>query len=112
MSAAQVIALSERTVVCCPRGSLDVATAPALRDVLLRAAEPGREVVLDLSAVTAFDASGLTVLVHAVRSVRRSGGSMRIIDARPHLAAMLSLIGVDRLLRVEVTGAARHGRVA
>lgn len=47
------LTLSERTVVCRPIGRLDVTSAVALRDVLLGDPEPGTEVVLDPSAVTA-----------------------------------------------------------
>jgi anti-sigma B factor antagonist len=113
MKTAMVIALSERTLVYRPSGPLDVATAAAVCDVLVRGAEPGRrEVVLDLSGVTTFDAAGLGALVRAVRRVWRRGGSVRITDPRPHLATMLSLIGVDRIVPVELTGATPGGRAA
>ena len=105
-------AVPERRFVHRPSGRLDVGTAAEVRDVLAHGSGPGREVVVDLSAVTGFDAAGLEALVRAVRCTWRSGGSMRIIDPCPHLATMLSLTGVVRMVPLEHTGAARSGRAA
>ena len=106
------ISLSERTVVYRPVGVLDAATAPGVADVLARGAQPGTEVVLDLSGVSAFDASGLGALVRALRRIWPAGGRVRIIDPQPHMGSMLSLTGIDRLVPIEVEGAASGGRAA
>jgi anti-sigma B factor antagonist len=110
MNNAIVISLSERTLVYRPSGPLDVRSAVGFRDVLSSDPEPGTRVVLDLSAVTAVDASGLGVLVRAVRRIWRSGRSVRIIDPCPRLATILSLTGIDRVVPVEVAGAAPGDR--
>jgi anti-anti-sigma regulatory factor len=68
--------------------------------------------VLDLSAVTAFDASGLAVLVRSVRLIWRTGRSVRIVDPRPHLDTMPSLTAIHRLVPVAVPGATPGGRAA
>jgi len=112
MKNAIAISLSERTVVYRPVGVLDGATALGVADVLVRGAQPGTEVVLDLSGATAFDASGLGLLVRALRRIWRAGGAVRVIDPQPHMASMLSLTGIDRMVPVEVGGAASGGRAA
>jgi anti-anti-sigma factor len=112
MNNQSVISRSDRTLVYRPSGPLDITRAEAFRDVLSSDAEPGTEVVLDLSAVTRVDASGLGVLVRAVRRVWRSGRSVRVIDPCPHVARLLSLTGIDRVVPVEVAGAAPGDRAA
>jgi anti-anti-sigma factor len=96
-----VVSLSERTLVYRPSGTLDVTTAANLRDAL-DGARSKTEIVVDLSAVTDFDANGLGGLIRALRRIQWSGRAVRILDPSPHLAAMLSLSGIDRVARIEM----------
>lgn len=95
------LSLSTRTerahVIATLSGELDIASAPVLREQLLgllRAAV-GR-LILDLSAVTYADASGLAVLVGTKRSAGLLGGSLRLVAPAPAVTRVLSLTGMNR----------------
>jgi anti-anti-sigma factor len=64
-------------------GEIDISTTPVLNAYLLNAAyttsgKGGIDLVVDLSAVTFMDASGLTVLLRADHRARRAGGRLRL----------------------------------
>jgi anti-sigma B factor antagonist len=89
-----------RTVVRV-RGEVDVATGPRLRRALAdgqarRFRDGGSmTVVVDLSGVTFMDASGLGVLISAVREARRLHSDLVIRNPSP---ATLRLLEVSRLM--------------
>jgi anti-anti-sigma factor len=69
-------------VIATLRGELDIAAAPALREQLLSLLRPGTsQLVVDLSAVSYADASGLAVLVGTRRRAWLLGGFLHL--ARP-----------------------------
>jgi anti-anti-sigma factor len=81
------------------RGVLDAASAPALREHLLRVVHQcaGR-LIVDLSAVSHADAGGLSVLVGTERRARLLGGFLRLAAPSAGVAASLSATGLDRQL--------------
>jgi anti-anti-sigma factor len=84
-------------------GELDIASAPALRDQLLDLLRPATSrLVLDLSAVSYADASGLAVLVGTGRRAGLLGGFLRLAAPAPASAVtrVLSLTGLHRQLEV------------
>ena len=88
-------------------GELDLASAPALREQLLRLLRPGSSrLVLDLSRVSFCDASGLAVLVGADRQARLLGGFLRLAAVSPQTARVLDITGLGRHLPVYPTVAA------
>lgn len=82
-------------------GAIDIASAPALREQLLgllrRAAS---QLIMDLSAVSYADASGLAVLVGTARRARLLGGFLRLAAPSPAVTEALHLTGVDRCIDV------------
>lgn len=112
MKRVAVITLSERTLVYRPTGPLDITGVVDFSDLLLSNPNSGAEIVLDLSAVTVVDASGLPVLVRCLRRICSSYRGVRILDPSPHVARMLALTGIDRVLPVEAGGATRGDCVA
>lgn len=68
-------------------GEVDVYTAPTLREHLLTVIGDGAtRVVVDLSAVSFMDSTGLGVLVGGLKRLRQAGGSLRVVcDAEPVL---------------------------
>jgi anti-sigma B factor antagonist len=67
----------EGAVVMTLSGSLDVATAPELRDLVVRLIDEGRyEFVLDMSGVDFVDSIGLGVFVGLVHRLRPHDGRM------------------------------------
>jgi anti-anti-sigma factor len=82
-------------------GELDVTSCPALRDQLLGFLRPSSSrLVIDLSAVTYCDASGLAVLVGIDRRARLLGGSLSIAGVPQQVADLLHSSGLHRHLDV------------
>lgn len=80
-------------------GELDAYVAPELRERLRLAidAAPGGELVVDLTQVTFLDSTILGALVGALRSMRASGGELRLVYP-PHPAIRIfELTGLDTL---------------
>ncbi|MGH3124336.1 MAG: STAS domain-containing protein [Streptosporangiaceae bacterium] len=85
-------------------GDLDLASAPVLREQLLRLLRPGASrLVLDLSRVTFCDASGLAVLVGASHRARVLEGFLRLAAVSPPAARVLQITGLHRHLSIYPT---------
>jgi anti-sigma B factor antagonist len=79
-------------------GELDLATAAGLRDVFAVAEEAGYErVVVDLSAVSAVDSTGLAVLVAVHKHLARSRGELVVVVENEQVAAQIKITSLDRL---------------
>jgi anti-sigma B factor antagonist len=71
-------------------GVLDVTSAPALRDCLLRLLRPAAsQLIIDLSGVSEADSRGLAVLVGAERRARLLGGFLRLVAPKSGVNAAL-----------------------
>jgi anti-anti-sigma factor len=79
-------------------GELGIASAPALREQLLRLLRTASHLIIDLSAVEHADASGLAVLAASARRARLLGGSLRLAGSSPEVARILSATGLDQHL--------------
>lgn len=87
------------------RGEIDHHTAASVRtgmDALLFARRPAR-LVLDLSAVTFMDSSGLGLIMGRYGILRELGGSMCVRDPSPEIRGILTLAGMERRVRIEYT---------
>jgi anti-anti-sigma factor len=87
-------------VVAALSGELGIASAPALRELLVSLLRAASHLILDLSAVKHADASGLAVLVGSGRRARLLGGSLRLAAASPQVARILSATGMSRHLEI------------
>ncbi|MGH3400379.1 MAG: STAS domain-containing protein [Streptosporangiaceae bacterium] len=92
-------------------GKLDLAAAPALREQLWRILRPAASrLVIDLSAVSHADVSGLTVMVGTGRRARLLGGFLRLAAPAPAVTGTLQETGLSRHFDVYPTvGAAISG---
>jgi len=103
---------ADRTVVSL-RGGLDLATAPELREQLIRVLHRGTGLlVLDLSHVASCDASGLAVLIGTQRRAGLLGITMRLAAPSPPVREVLRSTGLDRSFRVfpDLSGALDQDR--
>ena len=83
-----------------PSGRLNMAAAPALREVIGRCADAGpARIVVDLAGVTFVYSSGLGALISGLKTARQSGGDLRIAAPTNQAATVLSLTNLDRVLR-------------
>ena len=90
------------------RGRLGVGDATDVRLALAEAVDAGSgPLVLDLSELTALDATGLGVLVGAHRRAGRAGRVLVLRDVRGPVARLLLLTRLDRVLRTETTSPSR-----
>jgi anti-anti-sigma factor len=63
-------------------GEIDMATAPQLGDALGAVSDRATRVVVDLSAVSFLDSSGLNALVHAQRELAGREVSFRVVSPK------------------------------
>lgn len=83
------------TVVFKLRGSLDLATAPAVRSALLEAAEKGtHDLIVDLTQLEFLDSTGLGVLIGAHRRAAERGASFRLIVRDGPISRLLNITGL------------------
>jgi anti-sigma B factor antagonist len=90
------------SVVLALEGELDLETEEALTALLVGAFETGATtVVLDMSAVTFVDSSGLTSLVTALTSAREAGAGLVLRKTSRQLRDLLAVTSLDGVFVVE-----------
>jgi anti-anti-sigma factor len=57
-----------------------------------------RSVALDLAKVERIDAAGIAALISLYGCARDAGHSFSVLNLRPRVAEILSLVGLDRIL--------------
>jgi anti-sigma B factor antagonist len=89
----------ERLVVLV-RGELDLATAPALEEVVLPVLKGGGSVVLDLRPLDFMDSTGVRVIVAAHVAAGESGGALALVRTDPAgpVGRVLEISGLDGIL--------------
>jgi anti-sigma B factor antagonist len=88
-------------VVAVLRGPLNTVTAHAAREWLLSLAnDSAGRLIIDLSAVTLADISGLAVLVGTGRRASVLGGMLRLAAPAAAVSGLLSGAGLDRQLHI------------
>ncbi len=97
--AIRVIAETDEIVAVCPEGEFDLANAPALGDEIDRALEAGKDLILDLSAVTFIDSSVIRVLVQASETAaERKQAIVLQLGTAAIVERVLQIVGIERLL--------------
>jgi anti-sigma B factor antagonist len=86
------------TVLVCPIGELDLASAPELERVLERLAGEPSAIVLDLSGLTFADCAGLRPVREALCRGATLGRHVRLSSPRPAVRRVLNLTGLDEHL--------------
>ena len=82
-------------------GELDMATAPDLANVLHSLVGPGPDkVILDLSALSFIDSSGIAVLVGSQHKLIEQGRHLTIRGARSHAMKVFEIAGLVEFLHV------------
>ena len=79
-------------------GELDLAGVPAAASELRRAQSEARDVLLDLSALTFIDVSGLHMIVAADTRARHHHGRLMVRCGRSCVCRLFELTGIDRSL--------------
>lgn len=85
-----------------PSGALDHAASPQLREAVSRSLSHGpTTLVIDLSAVTVVDASGLTVLVYACRAAAAAHVGLVLSAPSPLVLQLLEPLRLSDLCDIE-----------
>jgi anti-sigma B factor antagonist len=85
-------------------GEIDLYTSPGLHDALLLAATQASDrVVVDLSAVTFIDSTGLGLLVAALTRARSAGRSMCLVGPTGLVIRVLRVTRLDQAFEIHVT---------
>jgi len=85
-------------------GELDMATAPKLRETVVKLLQPSLGigvVILDLSEVAFVDSTGLGVLAASRQRIEREGGALVLRGPRPNTVKVLAVTGLDRVFVIE-----------
>jgi anti-anti-sigma factor len=81
-------------------GEIDLLTAPALREAVLAATRVSDDIVIDLTAVTFIDSTGIGVLVRAGRSGQNV---VALVGPTLMVRKVLHLTGLDQVFPVFAT---------
>ncbi|CQR59324.1 STAS domain-containing protein [Streptomyces leeuwenhoekii] len=94
-------------------GEMDYQSVPFFRERLLDELTRSQgDVVLDLSAVPFCDSAGLNVLLRIWRKATEAGSVVVLACVPANLQRMLSMTGMDSVLRVYATVADAEGGLA
>ncbi|MBX3285094.1 MAG: STAS domain-containing protein [Actinobacteria bacterium] len=82
-------------------GEVDVATAPRLREQLIKLVNDQRfQIVVDLGGVDFIDSTGLGVLIGALKRVRTQGGELALVCTERRILKVFEITGLDRVFRI------------
>ncbi len=82
-------------------GEIDLHEAPRIRELLLPAlAREVDRLVIDLSAVTYIDSSGLALLIEALQRVTSYGGDLALSGLRPSLKSIFEIARLDQVFQI------------
>ena len=94
MSGAAVVSLS---------GDVDLQTSPSVRQKLLECLEKNRRIVVDMSAVSYIDSSGVASLVEAFQVSRKKGAIFALCSVSGSAMRVLNLARLDKVFSIHPT---------
>ncbi len=87
------------------RGELDLETAPVLRHRLHAAVDDGfTDLIVDLAALSFMDSTGISVLVDALKSLRRHDGWLVLRAPSSRTRRVLEIAGLLEVFGLESPG--------
>jgi anti-sigma B factor antagonist len=88
------------TIVIEVSGEVDLATAPAVEQELLRAEQADEQVALDLSNTSFMDSTGLQMIIAVDKRLRERGRRLVVVQGPPQIRRLLDLTRVADHLEV------------
>ena len=80
-------------------GEIDIATAPAIRRLLMAAISGGDvQLAVDMSGVTFIGAAGIGVLVDAANRAREGGGGLSLLAPSRQVRRLVDVLHLDGIL--------------
>jgi len=96
----RTVSFSGNSAVAYLYGELDACSVTCLRAQLAPVAMTGRDIIVDLAALSFVDTTGLFALVDLQLDAATAGGSLRLIDPPRPLCRLLELTGMKDLFAV------------
>jgi anti-sigma B factor antagonist len=94
----------EGTAIVAVRGSVDLTSAPDLRNGLAELIDDGaRCIIVDLTATDFLDSTGLGALVAALKRLRMKDGEIRIVCTPGHVRKVFEITSLDRVFPMHDT---------
>lgn len=91
----------DSTTIVAPVGEVDLLNARTLYARLVEQADDGlSDLIVDFSALTFIDSTGMAALVKAARDLGAAGVSVQITNASAHTARVLDMTGVNRTIPI------------
>ena len=85
-------------------GEVDIYNADSLKNELHSLiAEKSADIILDCTNLKYIDSTGLGVLVNALKKVKETEKSIRIVNLKPYIAKIFTLTGLDKIFVIEVS---------
>ena len=82
-------------------GEIDVATAPRLREQLIKLVNEERfRIVVDLESVDFIDSTGLGVLIGALKRVRSRDGDLHLVCSDDRILRVFEITGLDQIFTI------------
>lgn len=92
---------NERVVIAVKEERLDAHNSNELKERILRTLEEGgRRLVVDLSAVTFIDSSGLGALLSGYKNANQRSGSFVLSGLQPRVRSMFDLTRLNRVFEI------------
>ena len=89
-------------VVVAPKGNIAAEKVAVLRtDLLDLVSRPEIKVVIDMNKVEIVDSMGVGVLITAYNSLKKAGGSMRMVNVSGDIRRMFSIMRLDKHFGIE-----------
>ena len=83
------------------RGEVNLHTAPRLRELLVESSRKlAGTMLLDLSAVTYMDSSGVGTMVYVKRVVEQGGRGLVLIGLQPRVRSLFEITHLDAFFRI------------
>ena len=87
--------------VCALEGEVNITTSPELRkasDALIKGNE--KKVLIDLSAVSYIDSSGLATLIEMFQRLKKTGGRMRLSNMNDKVKSVFEITKLYKLFEI------------
>ena len=81
-------------------GEIDLVTAPLMREVMAEAVESRRHLIVDLSAVSFLDSTGLSVLLRTRQRIAATHKSMSLAGPNGFVARVIRITRIDEAIPV------------
>ena len=93
--------ISETSTLLTLTGMLNAASAPTLKTHIKKLIDANRiELILDISAVSFLDSSGLAVLVSGLKATRERGGWLKLAGANSQVVSIFKMTMLDRVFEM------------